>query len=121
LCSLLNKQDYELLNGNLRQAERLCSSRSNLAGRRCAYAKPADKNVMHTQKDFDRDVYKNPYLKVAGIRCASGVLEVAPKTCLCFSHTILDQEARPILEREKNVSSIPRRSKPPHIHMSRSP
>jgi hypothetical protein len=38
-----------------------------LAGRRCAYAKPADKNVMHTQKDFDRDVYKNPYLKVAGI------------------------------------------------------
>jgi hypothetical protein len=25
---------------------------------------------MHTQKDFDRDVYKNPYLKVAGIRQA---------------------------------------------------
>jgi hypothetical protein len=29
--------------------------------------KPADENVMHTQKDFDHDVDKNPYLKVAGI------------------------------------------------------
>ncbi|KAJ7842011.1 hypothetical protein B0H14DRAFT_2586571 [Mycena olivaceomarginata] len=50
---LSNKQNYELLNGNHRQAERLCSSRSNLAGRRCAYVKPAasDENVMHTQKD----------------------------------------------------------------------
>jgi hypothetical protein len=28
--------------------------------------------VMHTQKNFDRDVYKNPYLKVAGISYARG-------------------------------------------------
>jgi hypothetical protein len=40
---------------------------AKVIGRRCAYVKPADENVMHTQKDFDRDVYKNPYLKVAGI------------------------------------------------------
>jgi hypothetical protein len=42
-----------------------------------AYVKPADENVMHTQKDFDRDVYKNPYLKVAGISCICGPINVA--------------------------------------------
>jgi hypothetical protein len=44
------KLDYEVCNGNLRQLQRLEGSRSTLAGRKRAYAKSNDENVILCQK-----------------------------------------------------------------------
>ncbi|KAJ7677662.1 hypothetical protein B0H17DRAFT_1236198 [Mycena rosella] len=54
-----------LLNSATRHERR---AESILAGRKAAYAKAADKNVMVCGDVFDRAPYNNPYLKVAGIK-----------------------------------------------------